>query len=124
MISNQILQNTLDGLKNIARANLGIYDTEGMSIAATFEETSVYKDEVVAFADSAAENQELNGCQFFRISDESRVEYILIVKGSGNDIYIIGKMAAFQIQSLLVAYKERFDKENFIKSFTGQSASC
>lgn len=46
----------------------------------------------------------------------SRVEYILIVKGSGNDIYIIGKMAAFQIQSLLVAYKERFDKENFIKN--------
>ncbi len=116
MISNQILQNTIDGLKNIARADLGIYDTEGMIIAATFEETSAYKDEVVAFADSAAENQEMNGCQFFRVSDESRVEYILIVKGSGNDIYIIGKMAAFQIQSLLVAYKERFDKENFIKN--------
>ncbi|MDD6071910.1 MAG: helix-turn-helix domain-containing protein, partial [Clostridiales bacterium] len=28
----------------------------------------------------------------------------------------IGKIAAFQIQSLLVAYKERYDKDNFIKN--------
>ena len=26
------------------------------------------------------------------------------------------KLAAFQIQNLLVAYKERFDKDNFIKN--------
>ena len=29
---------------------------------------------------------------------------------------MIGKMVAFQIQNLLVAYKERFDKDNFIKN--------
>ena len=29
---------------------------------------------------------------------------------------MVGKIAAFQIQNLLVAYKERFDKENFIKN--------
>jgi carbohydrate diacid regulator len=29
---------------------------------------------------------------------------------------MVGKLAAFQIQSLLVAYKERFDKDNFIKN--------
>ena len=30
--------------------------------------------------------------------------------------YMIGKIATFQIQNLLVAYKERFDKDNFIKN--------
>lgn len=29
---------------------------------------------------------------------------------------MIGKMAAFQIENLLIAYKERFDKDNFIKN--------
>ncbi len=29
---------------------------------------------------------------------------------------MIGKMVAFQLQNLLVAYKERFDKDNFIKN--------
>nr|MDE7327147.1 helix-turn-helix domain-containing protein [Lachnospiraceae bacterium] len=31
-------------------------------------------------------------------------------------VYMIGKLAAFQIQNLLVAYKERYDKDNFIKN--------
>ena len=38
------------------------------------------------------------------------------MKGETDDVYMIGKMAAFQIQNLLVAYKERFDKDNFIKN--------
>ena len=36
--------------------------------------------------------------------------------GDSEDVYMIGKIAAFQIQNLLVAYKERFDKDNFIKN--------
>ena len=31
-------------------------------------------------------------------------------------MYMVGKMVAFQIQNLLVAYKERFDKDNFVKN--------
>ena len=31
-------------------------------------------------------------------------------------MHSIGKMVVFQIQNLLVAYKERFDKDNFIKN--------
>ena len=39
-----------------------------------------------------------------------------MVRGAGDDTFMIGKMVVFQIQNLLVAYKERFDKENFIKN--------
>ncbi|MBR6897003.1 MAG: helix-turn-helix domain-containing protein, partial [Lachnospiraceae bacterium] len=44
------------------------------------------------------------------------LEYILLAKGSSDDVYMVGKIAAFQIQNLIVAYKERFDKDNFIKN--------
>ena len=44
------------------------------------------------------------------------MEYILVAGGVGEDVYMVGKMVAFQIQNLLVAYKERFDKDNFIKN--------
>ena len=30
--------------------------------------------------------------------------------------YTIGKLAVMQIQNLLTAYKERLDKENFVKN--------
>ena len=48
--------------------------------------------------------------------DEHQLEYILLAKGASDDVYMVGKLAAFQIQNLLVAYKERFDKDNFIKN--------
>ena len=38
MISNQILQNTIDGLKGITRIDLCIIDVEGKVLAATFPE--------------------------------------------------------------------------------------
>jgi carbohydrate diacid regulator len=116
MISNQILQNTIDGLKNIARVDICIFDTEGKTLATTFSEPEDYEDAIITFAESPADNQEMMGCQFFKISDENQVEYVLLAKGNSNDVYMVGKIAAFQIQNLLVAYKERFDKDNFIKN--------
>ena len=40
----------------------------------------------------------------------------MIAQGTSDDVFMVGKMAAFQIQNLLVAYKERYDKDNFIKN--------
>ena len=48
--------------------------------------------------------------------DDHQLEYILLAYGDSEDVYMIGKIASFQIQNLLVAYKERFDKDNFIKN--------
>ena len=57
-----------------------------------------------------------NAISFFKVYDEQQLEYILLVKGDSEDVYMIGRMATFQIQNLLIAYKERFDKDNFIKN--------
>ena len=116
MISNQILQSTIDGLRSIARVELCVVDVDGKVIATTSEEMENCVGAAAAFADSPADSQEVQGYQFFKIFDEAQLEYILVAGGAGEDIYMIGKMVAFQIQSLLVAYKERFDKDNFIKN--------
>lgn len=116
MISNQILQNTIDGLKNIARADLCVADTDGITVAATSTNMDYKKGTVLDFVKSPADSQEIQGFQFFKIYDEQQLEYILVVMGTGENLYLVGKMAAFQIQNLLVAYKERFDKDNFIKN--------
>ena len=116
MISNQILQNTIEGLKAITRIDLGVMDTEGKSLATTFSQPRDYEREVVAFVESPAESQVIRGAQFFKIYDEHQLEYILIANGGNDDVYMVGKIAVFQIQNLIVAYKERFDKDNFIKN--------
>ena len=116
MISNQILQNTIEGLKSIVRVDFCIMDTDGKEVATTMDYLSGRGPEAAEFAKSPADSQEIRGCQYFKIFDEQQLEYILVAEGTGEDVYTIGKVAAFQIQNLLVAYKERFDKDNFIKN--------
>ena len=116
MISNQILQNTIEGLKTITRVDICVMDTEGKTLATTVGNAEEYEPAVLAFVDSPADSQVLAGFQFFKVFDEHQLEYVILAKGETDDVYMIGKLAAFQIQNLLVAYKERYDKDNFIKN--------
>jgi len=116
MISNQILQSTIDGLKGITRIDICVMDTEGKVLASTIDNAEQYESAVLAFVDSPADSQAIQGYQFFKVFDEHQLEYIIMVKGDSEDVFMIGKIASFQIQNLLVAYKERYDKDNFIKN--------
>ncbi len=116
MISNQILQNTIDGMMNIAHVELMVTDIDGRCVVTTMKEKKNFEMDVLEFTNSVADSQEIQNCQFFKIFDEQQLEYILIAAGSGENTYLVGKMVAFQLQTLLVAYKERYDKDNFIKN--------
>ena len=116
MISNRILQTTVEGLKAISRVDLCIVDADKNVAAKTFDNVSECLADAISFIDSPAESQAVNGFQFFKVEDEGNLEYIIMARGTSDDVYMVGKLAAFQIQNLLVAYKERFDKDNFIKN--------
>ena len=116
MISNQILQNTIDGLKEITRIDLCVLDMEGQALASTEKQPEDCASDVAAFIASPADSHVVHGYQFFKVFDENQLEYILLAKGSSDDVYMVGKLAAFQLSSLLTAYTERFDKDNFIKN--------
>ncbi len=116
MISNQILQNTIDGLKGITRVNFCVIDMEGNELATTMNIDEDYREMIRDFVTSPAESQVVGGYHYFKIVDEQQLGYILLAKGDSDDVFMIGNLAAFQLQNLLVAYKEKFDKDNFIKS--------
>ena len=116
MISNQILQTTMEGLKAITRVDLCVMDTEGKVLASTMNNAEDYEKAVLDFVNSPADSQVLSGFQFFKVFDEHQLEFIILAKGDSDDVYMVGKIASFQTQNLLVAYKERFDKDNFIKN--------
>lgn len=116
MISNQILQNTMEGLKAITRVDLCVMDTEGKVLASTMNNAEEYEKAVLDFVNSPADSQVLSGFQFFKVFDEHQLEFVILARGDSDDVYMVGKIASFQTQNLLVAYKERFDKDNFIKN--------
>lgn len=116
MISNQILQNTMEGLKNITKMDIAVLDTEGRVLATTFKGVEESSPAVAIFASSKTDSQMIAGYQFFKVYDEYQLEYIIVVKGETEEALKIGKIACFEISNLMVAYKERFDKDNFIKN--------
>lgn len=116
MISNQILQNTIDGVTGITKIDLTVVDTEGNVLAETSKNHIDYGELIASFVDSPADSQTLNGYQFFKVYDEQQLEYVIIAKGDAETVYMIGKIVVLQIQNLLVAYKERYDKDNFFKN--------
>jgi carbohydrate diacid regulator len=116
MISNQVLQNTLEGLKEISRTEFCVVDTDGKILSSTSPDFYVQQGDVQAFVESQADSQLVKGYQYFKVCDDYQLEYVLLAHGEDEDTYMIGKLAAFQIQGLIVAYKERFDKDSFIKN--------
>lgn len=116
MISNQILQNTIDGLCQITKVEFAVLDAEGSVLAFNMEDAPQYAASAAAFALSPTESQVVNGCHFFKVFDEQQLEYVVLAEGDDGEAAVVGKIAAFQIQELMIAYKERFDKDNFIKN--------
>lgn len=117
MISNQILQSTVDGLKNITRRDITVIDREGKLVASTEPDAN---QAPMPFIDSVlqspAENQLIQGSQYFKVLDNGITEYVLMVNGDDEDAFRLGKLASFHIQALMMAYKERYDRDNFIKN--------
>lgn len=113
MISNQILQSTLDGLKNITRSEFWLFSPDGSQLVATSTDEAVEKEDILSFSSSQADSQVIRDTYFFKVFDEHQLTYVLLCSGRDS---MIGQIAAYQLQGLLVAYKERFDKDNFIKN--------
>lgn len=116
MISSQVLQTAIDELRAITRIDLCVMDLEGRTVVSTFESEEIQGHAVKLFADSAADSQVVQGYHFFKIFDDRNLEYILVSQGASEDAYMIGKVAVSEIQNLLTAYKERYDKNNFIQN--------
>lgn len=117
MISNQILQSTLNGLKNITKTELTVLEREGKVIVSTEPElVGEISETTLGFIASEAEGMTFKGYNYFKIFDNNVVELVVAAKGEGLESYQIGQLAAFQVQGLLIAYKERYDKDNFVKN--------
>ena len=116
MISNQIIQNSLDELKSITKVDLYVYDLSGSILASTasMEDISAYL--ITSFADSPADSQVIGAYHLLKIYDEGDLLFVLVARGAGDDTYMIGRVAVCQIQNLAVAYRERFDRNSFFQN--------
>lgn len=116
MISNAVLKDTVAGLKNITKTDFTVVSPDGKVLITTLEDPKVDVAEVQLFTDSAADVQEVKGSLYLKVMDEYQEEYVVILDADVENAVMIGKLVVFQLEGLLVAYREHYDKENFIKN--------
>ena len=116
MISSQIIKTSIEELKAISKIDMGVWDLEGKVVVTTFEPEDITPALITAFAESPADSQVIGTHHLMKVLDEEEVLFILDAKGASEDTYMIGKIAVCQLQNLIIAYKERYDRNNFFQN--------
>lgn len=116
MISTQVIANCIEELKAITRIDLAVFSVEGTMVTATFSAIDISEELIKGFSNSPADSQVIGKDHLFKIIDEGDLVYILVARGNSDEAYLIGKIAVSQLQQLIIAYKERFDRNNFFQN--------
>ena len=116
MISNQVIQTSIDELKAITKIDLGVYDMSGAAVALSAGWKGIDVSAIKNFAESQADSQVIGHSHLFKVLDDSVPIYVLVAQGTNDEVYMVGKIAVSQLQNLIVAYKERFDRNTFFQS--------
>lgn len=116
MISSQVIKTSIEELHAITKVDFAVFDLDGMPVAATFDTQSLVIDIIKDFAVSPADSQVIETDHLLKIRDEGDLVYILTARGMSDEAYMLGKVAVSQIQNLMIAYKERFDRNNFFQN--------
>lgn len=119
MISTQLLQNTLDGVKGISKLELAVLDAEGRLVYTTAHASGKKAQDfsfVLPFIDSDETFRKDKAHCLFKVFSDEELTYILVVFGAASSAQQVGELTAFQLRGLLGAFRERLDKDNFIKN--------
>ncbi len=116
MISAQVITNSIAELRAITRVDLCVFDQDSTVVASTFEPADIESALIKDFMDSPADSQVIGTYHLLKIFDEGEVAYVLVARGSSEDTYMVGKIAVAQIGQLILAYKEKLDRNNFFQN--------
>ena len=115
MISSQVIRSSIEELKTISKVDLCVWDLEGKVVATTFEAEEITPALIEGFVNSPADSQVIGLHHLLKVLDEDEVLFVLDAKGS-EEAYMLGKIAVSQLQHLIIAYKERYDRNNFFQN--------
>ena len=116
MVSGQVLQSTIEGFGSISGHEAAVYDIYGKVIASTVNGRKLYDGSLGEFIAGPAREMKTDSVMLSKLSDEQDLVYIVCVKGTDDRARTAAQLITFQLEQLLVAYKDKYDKDNFVKN--------
>ncbi len=116
MVSNQVIQNTLAEIASITKVNAAVYDNGARLIVSKGNMGTVEAEMIMSFLRSGENEMETGEWFLGRISDEGETELVAVVRNNTANAPMAIRLIMVQLDSLVQAYKERIDKDSFIKN--------
>lgn len=122
MLSNQVLQKTVNDMGRITQTKCAVFSMEGKCLTPLSNADKVLAKSVTAFLEAVKEDYNWAREQIdeeyslFLICDEEYPAYILAMENAGQDQTVSGRLCVNQLENLIRAYKERLDKNHFIQN--------
>ena len=116
MISNQLLQRAIDDINKISGRSLSVMDLDGRTVAAVGESFEADEENVAAFVVSQNEEETKGNYFLLKIKEDGHDAYVLLVCGNSEGDILTGRMTKYELETLIKAYREKYDRESFFKS--------
>ncbi|MBQ9614539.1 MAG: helix-turn-helix domain-containing protein [Lachnospiraceae bacterium] len=116
MLTAQIVKNCLEELTSITRIEFCVQDPNGSVFARTSGAVTPSTELITGFAASAVDSQIIGDQYLLKVMEEDEVVYILTAIGAGDYTLMVAKIAVSELQNLLQAYKEKYDRNNFFQN--------
>ena len=113
MVSSQIIRGCLEQLRTITRVEFCVQDITGNVVAQTEGAAAPDKAMAAGFAQSAADSQIVGNSYYLKVMDDDELQFVLTAQGTAEHTFMVAKIAASEIENLIIAYKEKFDRNNF-----------
>jgi len=116
MVTNQILQNTIDGIAGISSVDAAVCDSSGKMIASRGDLRSLSEQTVRTFLQNPHKEMKTEEYLLGKIYSDGAVEYVTAVKNNNPNALISFRFLGLQMDGLVTAYKEKIDKDSFVKN--------
>ena len=116
MLSAQKLLSTLNEIKEISQLDLALFQPNGKVVVGTKSAGTEIENVISQFMENVENEQIYTEYQLFKINIENETEYVLATFGAVDNGFVIGKMAASQIRTLILSKSEEFDRNVFIQN--------
>ena len=116
MLTSQVVKNCLEELSSISNVEFCLQDANGGLFAMTAGAQAPASDLVSDFARSTVDSQIVGNHYLLKVRDEEETAYILTAIGDSEHTLMIARIAVSEIQNLIIAYREKYDRNNFFQN--------
>ena len=116
MVSSQVIRSCLEQLRAITKTEFCVQDPSGNPIVQTEGAIPPDRNMAAVFAVSAADSQIVGSSYFLKVMDDDELQFILTAQGSSEYTFMVARIAVSELENLIVAYKEKFDRNNFFQN--------